>query len=56
MRMSEDAMSLEQWVNRDIVPIESLEDLKGQAHEKWRIVENMLNNKKQETKNGKTNN
>lgn len=44
-RMSEDAMTLDQWVNREIVPVESLEDLTTLGHERWCQVEQMLRKK-----------
>lgn len=42
-----DETTLDQWMNREIIPIESLEDLKQAGLEKWRAIENVLKERKQ---------
>jgi hypothetical protein len=42
LRMANDGMTLEQWVNREIVPVASLEDLKDEGHKKWGEIEKII--------------
>lgn len=45
IHLSNDETTLEQWVNRDIIPIESLEDLKETARQRWNQLNKMMNEK-----------
>ena len=41
-RLSKDGMTLQEWVDRPVVPVESLEELKTMGHDRWCQVEKML--------------
>lgn len=41
-RLATDGLTLEQWIHRPIVPVQSLEELKTIGIDRWRQVEKML--------------
>lgn len=44
-RLSEDGMTLQQWTEREILPIDDLDSLNDVCHKRWSIINNMMNGK-----------
>lgn len=42
-RLANDNLTLNQWVEREIVPVESIEDLKEKGRECWQAVQTIIN-------------
>lgn len=50
LRMSDDGMTLEQWINRETTPVESIEALMELGLERWRAIEKIIEEGKKKKK------